>query len=132
MAIRGIELAWISVTDMKRAKSFFVDKLGLKINADTPEYGWMEFEGKDGGCLLGVGSGSGHPDLKAGHNAVVTFTVDDIEKTKAELARKGVTIVGEIIEVPGHVKMLFIKDEDGNFFQVCQSLVPPQHGAGCC
>lgn len=132
MAIRGIELAWISVTDMQKAKTFFQDKLDLTIHANTPEYGWMEFEGKDGGCLLGVGTGSGHPDLKPGHNAIVTFTVDDIEKTRAELQAKGVTIVGDIIEVPGHVKMLFIKDEDGNFFQLCEPLMQEHHASGCC
>jgi predicted enzyme related to lactoylglutathione lyase len=132
MAINSIDLAWISVTNMKRARAFFVDKLGLTIMQDTPEYGWMELMGKDGGCALGVGAESGNTDLKPGHNAIVTFSVDNIEKTKAELASKGVTIVGDIIEVPGHIKMLFIKDEDGNFFQVCQPLPQEQHSHGCC
>jgi len=131
MAIKSIELAWISVNDMKKAKTFFADKLGLNITANSPEYGWLEFCGKNGGASLGVGQCAPECDLKPGQNAVVTFTVDDIEKTKADLKAKGVTIVGDVMEVPGHVKLLYIKDEDGNLFHLAQPL-NEQPSKGCC
>ena len=132
MAVRSIELAWISVNDMKKAKAFFGDKLGLTITSNSPEYGWMEFCGTKGGASLGVGKSAEESDLKPGQNAVVTFTVDDIEKTKADLQAKGVTIVGDIMEVPGHVKLLYIKDEDGNLFHLAQPLDMQQQSQGCC
>ena len=131
MAIKSIDLAWISTKDMQKAKTFFADKLGLEITSDSPEYGWLEFCGTDGGASLGVGQDSEESDLKAGQNAVITFTVENIEKTKADLIAKGVTIVGDIIEVPGHVKLLYIKDEDGNLFHLSQPL-EEQHAKGCC
>jgi predicted enzyme related to lactoylglutathione lyase len=131
MAIKSIDLAWISTKDMKKAKAFFADKLGLKIISDSPEYGWMEFTGSECGASLGVGQDTKECDVKAGQNAIVTFTVDDIEKTKADLKAKGVTIVGDIMEVPGHVKLLYIKDEDGNLFHLAQPL-GEQPSQGCC
>lgn len=123
MAIQSIDLAWISTKDFKKAKAFFSDKLGLEITSESPQHGWIEFAGKDGGATLGVGQDSEYCKLKAGQNAVVTFTVDDMEKTKAELMRKGVTLVGDIMEVPGHVKLLYIRDEDGNLFHLAQDLM---------
>ena len=65
-----------------------------------------------------------HPKekVKAGQNAVVTFTVDNLDKAKKEMVKKGAKCEGDIIEIPGHVKMQMVIDSDGNRFQMCEML----------
>ncbi len=121
--IKQSNLAWINVSDFETAKTFFTKTLGLKINSITPEYNWMELQAPEGGFALGVGCDTSEkPVIKAGGNAIMTFSVDDIEKAHQEFSSKGVKFVGDIIEVPGHVKMIFFADPDGNMFQLVQKL----------
>ncbi len=126
MEIKGLHLGWIIVKDHAKSKDFF-KKLGLKLTSEDSNNGWAEFSGsEEGGALLGVGQES--PDcadygsLKAGMNAVMTMTVDDIVKAKAELKAQDVKFVGDIVEVPGHVKMATFVDPDNNMFQLVQIL----------
>jgi predicted enzyme related to lactoylglutathione lyase len=126
--IKNMSLAWISVSDFERAKKFYVDTLGLRPTAMAPEYGWMELMGEEGGHTLGVGvySADNGPEkaqpVKPGQNAVMTFGVDDLHAARALLAAKGVKFVGDVIEIPDHVRMLFFQDPDGNYFQLVQTL----------
>ena|SRR5438105_4302237 len=121
MAIKGIGLGWIVVKDFAQSRDFF-KKLGLTLKSEAEEYKWAEFSGPEG-ALLGLCEESPETgDLKAGSNAVLTITVDDIVKTKAAFEKLGVTFVGDIIEVPGHVKMASFVDLDGNMFQIVQVL----------
>ncbi len=122
--IKRFDMAWITVSDCAKAKKFFTEMLGMQVRADTPEYGWVELVAKDGGAALGIGQYNPQysKEVQPGDNAVVTFTVDDIVKVKELFAQKNVTMLGDIVEVPGHVKMLFFADADGNKFQVVQML----------
>lgn len=124
MTIKRSDLSWITVSDIQKAKKFFTEVIGLELRTDTPEYGWIELMPKDGGSALGIGQFNPNygKEVLPGQNAIVTFTVDDIVKTKAEFEKNGVKLLGDIVEVPGHVKMLFFTDHDGNKFQVCQTL----------
>lgn len=122
MAIKSMSLAWISTADIKKAKTFFTEKLGLQITTDSAEYGWLELQGKNGGMALGVGTSTPECPIQAGQNAVMTFDVDDIVETKKELESKGVKFLGDIQEVPGHVKLATFTDEDANVFQLAQVL----------
>ena len=124
MITKRSDLAWITVSDIKKAKKFFTEVVGLEVRTETPEYGWLELAPKEGGCMLGVGHYNPQysKEVKPGQNAILTFTVDDIVAVKALFEKQGVTLLGDIVEVPGHVKMLFFTDADGNKFQVCQTL----------
>jgi predicted enzyme related to lactoylglutathione lyase len=126
MNIKRMDLAWISVKDIQQSQKFFGETLGLTITSSTPEYGWLEVMAKEGGCLLGIGQGSesdaDESPVKPGSNAVLTMTVDDIVAAKKELEGKSVRVIGDIIEVPGHVKMITFADPDGNIFQLVQDL----------
>jgi predicted enzyme related to lactoylglutathione lyase len=124
MTIKRMDLAWITVSDIARAKKFFVDTLGLKLNNDAPGHGWMELQGADGGgVLLGVGANHEEkPLVGPGQNAVLTMSVDDLDVSMAALKAKGVTFVGEVIEIPGHVRIVFFVDPDNNKFQLVQDV----------
>jgi|DEB19_MinimDraft_3_1074340.scaffolds.fasta_scaffold49308_3 predicted enzyme related to lactoylglutathione lyase len=126
MKIKNIGLAWVTTADITKAKDFFANILELEVTADSQEHGWLEFKAADSSFLLGVGQVK--PDdenspVMPGYNAVVTFTVDDIVAAKKELEAKEVDIY-DIVEVPGHVKMAFMQDPDGNVFQIVQMLEP--------
>ncbi|NDD53557.1 VOC family protein [bacterium] len=123
MLIKTMGLAWVSVKDVAQAKQFFVETLGLTMASGSDEYGWMELVAADQGFRLGVGAchDAGQP-VQPGNNAVVTMTVDDVVAAKKTLEGRGVQFVGDIVEVPGHVKMIFFKDVDGNYFHLVQML----------
>lgn len=121
MSIKGIHLAWIVVKDVKKAVKFYTDVVGLTIQNFDENYGWAELVGEDG-ATLGISQQSDDNDIKAGQNAILTLSVEDIVKSSAALAKKGTKMIGEMMEVPGHVKLQMCVDQDGNHFQLCQCL----------
>jgi len=124
MKIKNISLAWIATSDIAKAKSFFGETLGLQVSDDSQDQGWLELRAKDDSFTLGIGAVNDehqNSPIEPGHNAVITFTVDDIESAKKELEAKEISVY-DIIEIPGHVKMSFMQDFDGNLFQIVQPL----------
>lgn len=117
-----MELSWIVVSDLKKAKRFYTEVLGMQMHESCEEFGWLEVQGKQGGALLGLAQASDQEDLKAGSNAVVAITVSDLNESIDELKKKGVRFIGEVIEIPGQVKMISFSDEDGNRFQLVEKL----------
>lgn len=128
MQVNEIGLIWIVVKDIKAAVKYYTEVVGLQLMEVNEEYGWAELEGHDGGTRLGIAQENLAHGEKAGLNAVVTFTVDNINKAKEAMVQKGAKCEGEVIEVPGHVKMQTMRDNDGNRFQICELV--RQHS--CC
>ncbi len=122
MAVKSTQLCWIVVADLKASIKFYTEILGLKLLSSTEEFGWAELQGKDGGTMIGLAQGSTHTPFKPGSNAILTFTVDDIEAARIDMQKKGLKLIGEIVEVPGHVKMQDCVDTDNNYLQLVQSL----------
>ncbi|HSX14167.1 MAG TPA: VOC family protein [Chlamydiales bacterium] len=122
MKVNEIGLCWIVVKDIKAAVKYYTEVVGLKLAEFNEEYGWAELTGQKDGSRLGIAQESPHCDTKAGQNAVVTFSVDNLDKVKAAMIKKGAQCEGDVIEVPGHVKMQTVVDADGNRFQICELL----------
>lgn len=120
MKVKEIGLSWIVVKDIKAAVKYYTDVVGLKLMEFNEQYGWAELEGYEGGSRLGLAQENPQEKVTAGQNAVITFTVDDIAKAKAEMVKKGAKCEGDVLEVPGHVKMQTVIDRDGNRFQICE------------
>ncbi len=139
MSAKSLDLVWISVNDFKKAIKFYTEVVGLKLLECNEEWGWAELEGKNGGIKLGIGQHRPQPGaIEPGQNAVMTFTVENIDHAVKNFRQKGATLVGEIEEVPGHVKMQMVKDVDGNCFHLVETLdqkMPEHvhhHSGGCC
>lgn len=122
MAVNGINLAWIVVKDIKSALKFYTEVVGLKLMEYHEEFGWAELAGKEDGAALGIAQENSQDPIRAGQNAVITMSVQDVVKAKNEMAKKGAKMVGDIIEIPGHVKLQTVLDKDGNHFQLVQKL----------
>jgi len=121
MAIKGLHLAWIVVSDVKKAIKFYTETVGMKLNSFEEKFGWAELSGQEGGAVLGIAQQSDHEAILPGQNAVITLSVENIQKAKAELEKKGATMKGEIMDIPGIVKLQMVVDQDGNHFQLVES-----------
>ncbi|MES2121340.1 MAG: VOC family protein [Chlamydiota bacterium] len=133
MSAQSLGLAWIVVNDLKKAVEFYTKVIGLKLMEINEEYGWAELEGqKGGGSRLGIAQMPTEDDsgIKPGQNAIVTFTVTNLDSSIAGMTEKGAKLVGAIQEVPGHVKMQMVCDIDGNHFQMVEVLHHVH--SGCC
>lgn len=115
----GISLSWIVVKDIEAAVKFYTQTVGLTLREFNPHYGWAELSGPEG-SILGLAKENMEQNAKAGTNAVITVTVDNIAKARDEFLKKGVTLIGDVIEVPGHVKMQTFQDRDGNTLQMVE------------
>jgi predicted enzyme related to lactoylglutathione lyase len=52
----------------------------------------------------------------------VTITVKNLEEACSLFKEKGAKLVGEVLEVPGHVRMQTFVDGDGNTMQLVQKI----------
>lgn len=119
MKPRGMQLSWITVADIKQAIKFYTEVVGFELHEFNEEFGWAELSGKEG-ARLGLAQECPEHGNKAGTNAVVTITVEDIANAIESLKQKNVKLIGEVMEIPGQVKLQSFEDIDGNNFQLCE------------
>ncbi len=123
MNLKSIDLIWISVSDLKQAIKFYTETVGLKLMEHHEEFGWAELEGPKGGARLGIAQmQTEKDDVLPGQNAVLTFSVESLEKANEGMVKNGVKLIGDVQVIPGHVKMQMAADKDGNHFQIVQVL----------
>lgn len=118
--IKSIGLSWVLVDDLKESVKFYTEVVGFTLVRFDETEGWAELSGSDGGTRLGLGQKSDYVDIHPGQNAIVSLPVDDILTVKADLMKKGVQMLGEIIDFPGLLKLQTFIDLDGNCFQLIQ------------
>jgi len=110
------------VSNLNRAISFYVNKLGLSLKYKAEEE-WAEIDAGNG-TVFGLHQ---KPEDKlreeTGRNMTLGFYVDDnpIEETKIELEKRGVNSLGEIHE-DGPVKICHFEDPDGNILYLCEQI----------
>ena len=120
--------AYIPAKDVKRARRFYEEKVGLKPKQEIAGGVVYEF-GENTACFL-------YPTENAGTSRAsqAFWQVDDIEREVAELRRRGVQF--EEYDVPGMktengiataggARSAWFKDSEGNIMAVIQSLSPP-------
>lgn len=122
MKVKSARFSWFVASDLKRTKKFFTETLGMKLHTDDEQFKWIELGSESEASCFGVAEYDEKCLMKPGQNAIITLSVDNIEEAREELLKKGVKIIGEIEEVPGHVKMQTFTDPDGNLFQLIEIL----------
>lgn len=112
-----LELVLIPVTDVDRAKAFYVEQVGFVEDLDVcPADGVRVVQLTPAGSACSIGMGTGLPaydDLTPGSVKGLHLVVADIETARAELAGRGVDI-GTIQDVGGGVRYAGFADPDGN------------------
>ncbi len=117
----GINLSWIVVKDLTAAVKFYTEVAGFNLQELSEEYKWAELKGAEG-SRLGIAEESSDNDIKAGSNTITAITVENINTAISFFKEKGVALIGDIMEVPGHVKIQTFADTDGNTMQIEQKL----------
>ncbi|MGN6523247.1 MAG: VOC family protein [Actinomycetes bacterium] len=111
-----LELVPVPVTDVDRAKAFYVDKLGFCADVDvqpTPGVRVVQLTPPGSACSIGFGTGLDAYAGEPGSLRALHLVVEDIEAARADLAARGVDI-GEVTDVGGGVRYAGFSDPDGN------------------
>jgi len=112
-----LELVPIPVTDLDRAKAFYVEKLGFHLDHDVqPGNGMrvMQLTPPGSACSIVMGTGMGEIDkMQPGSAKALHLVVADAVKARELLISRGVE-VGQIDEHPQGIKYVAFSDPDGN------------------
>ncbi|MGU3292052.1 VOC family protein [Williamsia sp. M5A3_1d] len=112
-----LELVVVPVSDVDRAKTFYVETLGCNPDVDvSPAPGVRVVQVTPPGSACSIGMGEGIPaydEMAPGTVKALHLVVNDIEAARNELAGRGVDI-GEIVDVGGGVRYAGFADPDGN------------------
>jgi predicted enzyme related to lactoylglutathione lyase len=112
-----LELVAIPVTDVDRAKAFYVDKVGFNADHDhtvSDEMRFVQLTPPGSACSIAIGVGV--TDAEPGSVQGMQMVVGDINDAHAELSARGVE-VSEIQEFPWG-SFVFFADPDGNRWAV--------------
>jgi predicted enzyme related to lactoylglutathione lyase len=98
------------VTDMKRARAFYEEVLGLKLSQEMAGGKWIEYEvGRGIFALTNI-----NPNWKpSDQGTAIAFEVDDMDSTVAKLKKSGTKFFMEKSETP-ICWMAIVHDPDGN------------------
>lgn len=114
MKVKEIAFSGYTVTDIKRARTFYEEVLGLKPSSVYEADGMAFIEywiGKDEDVLV---IGAGAPHMSPGPNgAIVTLEVENFDEAVETLTKNKV----EVIMPPqdaGPCNMMLVSDPDGN------------------
>ena len=108
-----LELVTLPVSDVDRAKSSYVDRLGFNADHDhrvSPELRFVQLTPPGSGCSIAIGEGL--TPAEPGSVRGMQLVVSDIDVAQRELTERGAD-VGEINDLPWG-RFLFLKDPDGN------------------
>ncbi|GAA4065041.1 glyoxalase superfamily protein [Agromyces indicus] len=109
-----IELIFVPVTDVDRAKEFYVEKLGFNADFDqrvTEELRFVQLTPPGSACSIAIGEGLGG-SLAPGSLDVIQVVIPDADAVLAELRAKGVEAEG-VDEQPWG-RFVTLRDPDGN------------------
>ena len=118
-----LELVSVPVTDVDRAKDFYVNQAGFNADHDhtiSDELRFVQLTPPGSGCSIAIGKGV--TDAEPGSVKGLQLVVADIEAARDDLAGRGIE-VGEVQDFPWG-RFVFFRDPDGNGWAVQQ--IPPR------
>jgi len=114
-----LELITIPVSDVDRAKAFYVEKAGFNADVDrtvSDDLRFVQLTPPGSACSIAIGRGL--TDKPPGSAEGLQLVVDDIEAARAELVERGAD-VSEVQDFPWG-RFVFLADPDGNSWAVQQ------------
>jgi catechol 2,3-dioxygenase-like lactoylglutathione lyase family enzyme len=118
-----LELVAVPVSDVDRAKAFYVDQAGFNPDHDhrvSDDMRFVQLTPPGSACSIAIGQGI--MDTAPGSVQGLQLVVADIEAARDELTGRGVE-VGDIQDFPWG-RFVFFRDPDGNGWAVQE--VPPR------
>ena len=112
-----LELVPVPVSDVERAKAFYVEKVGFNLDLDVQPGNGMrvvQLTPPGSSCSIVIGTGLGEiSEMQPGTVKALHLVVADITRAREALAGRGVE-VGEVDEHPRGIKYADFRDPDGN------------------
>ena len=112
-----LELIAVPVSDVDRAKAFYVDQVGFNADHDhrvSDEMRFVQLTPPGSACSIAIGTGI--MDTEPGSVQGLQVVVSDADAARAHLVERGVE-VGDVQEFPWG-RFVFFKDPDGNGWAV--------------
>ena len=111
-----LELVQIPVTDVDRAKAFYVEKVGFHVDVDVrpnDQVRIVQLTPPGSACSIGLWAGLSNMEMKPGSLRGLHLVVGDITSARSALVERGVDM-GEVEEHDQGVKYAAFSDPDGN------------------
>ena len=118
-----LELVAVPVSDVDRAKAFYVDRVGFNADHDhrvSDELRFVQLTPPGSACSIALGMGI--TDALPGSVAGLQLVVDDVVSAREQLIERGVD-ASEVEHLPWG-SFVFFRDPDGNRWSVQQ--LPPR------
>ena len=108
-----IEVVFLPVTDVDKAKSFYVDQVGFHADHDVqvnPELRFVQLTPPGSACSVAFGQGI--TDMQPGSQRGVMVVVPDVKAAREQLLSRGVD--ASEIDVQAWGSFVTFSDPDGN------------------
>ena len=118
-----LELVCVPVSDVDRAKEFYVDRVGFVADHDqrvNDALRFVQLTPPGSGCSICIGDGL--TTMPAGSLEGLQLVVDDADAAREELLARGVD-ASEVDDQPWG-RFVYFKDPDGNAWNVQQIVRP--------
>jgi catechol 2,3-dioxygenase-like lactoylglutathione lyase family enzyme len=118
-----LELVALPVSDVDRAKAFYVDQAGFVADHDhtvSDELRFVQITPPGSACSIAFGRGISN--AAPGSVEGLQLVVEDVEQARAELAGRGVEVSD--VEVLPWGSFVHFRDPDGNAWSIQQ--LPPR------
>lgn len=120
-----IELIFVPVTDVDRARDFYVDKVGFHLDMDMrvdENIRFVQLTPVSSACSIAFGEGIGGDAMSPGMQDSIQVVVPNAEAARQDLLSRGVE--ASEVEVLAWGSFTGFKDPDGNTWTI-QELPPP-------
>ncbi|HTE73706.1 MAG TPA: glyoxalase superfamily protein [Actinomycetes bacterium] len=119
-----LELVFVPVTDVDRAKAFYVDKVGFHADFDqrvSDELRFVQLTPPGSACSIAFGTGLGL-DMAPGTQKGLQCVVADADAARAELVDQGVD--ASDVDEQAWGRFVYFADPDGNSWSYQQIVRP--------
>lgn len=118
-----LELVILPVSDVDRAKAFYVDQAGFHPDHDqrvSDELRFVQLTPPGSSCSIAIGEGI--TDAEPGSVKGLQLVTDDVERERAGFLERGLD-PGEVQDLPWG-RFVYFTDPDGNAWSVQQIVRP--------
>jgi predicted enzyme related to lactoylglutathione lyase len=126
MRIKNIAFVGIPVTDMKRAREFYEDVLGLNVSDEMMGGKWIEYSTGEATIAL---ANVGEQWMPSAEGTAAAFEVENFDEAIKQLRNQGVRFAAEPFETPC-CHMAVVQDPDGNKLMIHK--LKPENEKGVC
>ena len=113
-----LEVVVVPVTDVDRAKAFYVDQLGFHLDVDvqpTETMRVVQMTPPGSTCSVTIGPSIIGPDAPRGPSASLQLVVNDIKAAREQLLANGVEVSDlQVLDPRDGGTFVFFADPDGN------------------